>query len=427
MKKIQETLQKYLFPIAMKLEKQKHLQSVKDGVIAIVPIIIIGSFCLIPVGIGNLIGGGAAQWVEAHMDIFNFPTYFTTNLMSLFSAFFIADSLAKRYNMKSSLIGISSVLVQLILCVSIKEGAWDVSSLGAEGLFVSIIAAIFVVEVTRLMDKYHLTIRMPASVPPMVAESFSILIPLAVNVVVACTVALCIVDVTGMTFPKMIMSLLAPAISSMDSLPAVILVVLFTQLLWVFGLHGAAITSSVWAPFAIAYATENAAAVAAGTMPTHIFTFGFYYGFLQVSGSGLTLCLVLMMCRSKAKSLKSIGKIGLVPSLFGINEPIIFGVPMIMNPFMFIPFVFGPVIIAIIAYTSMSTGLVALPLGEAPGFLPPGFQAFLLTMDWKAAVLAVGSVLLMGVFYYPFFKMMEADEIRKENEIEQKAEATKEG
>lgn len=423
MKTLQEKLQKYLFPIAMKLEKQKHLQSVKDGVIAIIPIIIIGSFCMIPVGIGNMIGGDISAWVNGHMEIFNFPTYFTTNIMSLFSAFFIADSLAKRYGMKSSLIGVSAILVQLILCVGLLETGWDVSSLGAEGLFVSIIAGIFVVEVTRMMEKYRLVIRMPDSVPPMVAESFSILLPLAVNVVLACTLSMCCSEFAGMAFPKIIIGLLAPAISSMDSVWAVAIVVLLTQLLWVFGLHGAAITSSVWAPFAISYATENAAAVAAGNIPEHIFTFGFYYGFLQVSGSGLTLLLVFMMCRSKAKSLKSIGKVGLVPSIFGINEPIIFGIPIIMNPFMFIPFVFGPVIIAIISYMAMYTGLVSLPLGEAPGFLPPGFQAFLLTMDYRAAILAIGSVCLMGIFYYPFFKAMEADELRKEREMELEIEA----
>lgn len=143
----------------------------------------------------------------------------------------------------------------------------------------SIIGGIFVVEVTRLMEKYHLVIRMPESVPPMVAESFSILIPLAVNIIAASAVAMCCVEFAGTAFPKIIISLLAPAISSMDSVWAVAIVVLLTQLLWVFGLHGAAITSSVWALFAISYA-QNAAAVAEGSIPTHIFTYGFYFGFL---------------------------------------------------------------------------------------------------------------------------------------------------
>lgn len=423
---IQNFLQKWLFPIAQKIEQQRHLQAVKNGVVAIIPIIILGSFCQIPIGLGNLIGGGFGAWITEHVEIFNFPTYFTTNIMSLFSAYFIAESLSKSYNMKSSSMnGVCAVLVQCILCASIQDTStiWDITSFGSEGLFVSIIGGLLVVEIARLIEKYHLTIRMPDSVPAMVSESFSSLIPFAVNIVLACVVAGLCTTYAQTTFPKIIMSLLAPAVSSMDSVWAVAIIIFLTQLLWVFGLHGAAITQSVWAAFAIQYAAENAKAVAAGLAPTHIFTYGFYFGFLQVSGSGMTLLLVLMMCRSKAKSLSSIGKVGLVPSIFGINEPIIFGVPMIMNPYMMIPFVFGPVICAIISYEAMATGLVSLPLGEAPGFLPPGFQAFLLTMDPKAAVLAIFNVCLMGLFYYPFFKAMEADELRKEKEIEEQKAA----
>ncbi len=422
MNSLQKGLQRWLFPIAQKLEKQRHLQSVKDGVVAIIPIIIIGSFCMIPVGLGNLFGGSFGQWVNNHIEIFNFPTYFTSNIMSLFSAYFIAESLAKRYQMKtSSMLGVLSALVQLILCVSMKDTntTWDVSSLGAEGLFVSIIVGLLVVEITRIIEKLHLTIRMPESVPPMVSESFLSLVPFAVNIVLACIVSGLCMSFMDTTFPKLIIQILAPAISSMDSVWAVAIIILLTQLLWFFGLHGAAITQSVWAAFAITYATENAAAVAAGQAPTHVFTYGFYFGFLQVSGSGITLLLVWMLCRSKAKSLSSIGKVGIIPSVFGINEPVIFGVPIIMNPYLFVPFVFGPVVVAIISYQLMATGIVALPLGEAPGFLPPGFQAFLLTMDWKAAVLAIGNVILMGIFYYPFFKALEADELRKEKELEQ--------
>ena len=412
MDKLQKWLQKWLMPIAEVLERQKHLQAVKDGIVGIVPIIIIGSFCLVPTGIGNMLGGGISEWVNAHNGVLTLPTYFTTNIMSVYAALFIANSLAKSYGIKNALGGPSAGVVHRILSVTVSEdGNWVVSYLGAEGLFVAIIAGLFVVEVLRFCKKNRLTIQMPESVPPMVADSFSILIPLVIEVAAAVAVATLCGDTV---FPQVIMNVLAPAISSMDSLPAVMIIIFITQILWVFGLHGAAITSSVWAPFAIANASANAAAVAASQAPTHVFTFGFYYGFLQVSGSGMTLGLVILMMMSKAKSLKSIGRLGVVPSLFGVNEPIIFGVPLIMNPFMMIPFVVGPVIIAGLNYLAMSSGLVGLPLWESPGFLPPGFQAFLLTLDWKAAVMAVLNVVLMTVFYYPFFKMMEANELKKE-------------
>ncbi len=415
MDKLQRWLQKWLMPVAEMLERQRHLQAMKDGIVGIVPVIIIGSFCLVPTGIGNMLGGGVLQWVNAHNSVITLPTYFTTNIMSLYAALFIANSLAKSYDIKNVLVGPSAILVHLILSVTIsEEGGWVVSYLGAEGLFVAIISGLLVVEVMRLCTKYHLTIKMPESVPPMVADSFSALVPLVIDVAAAVAVASICMAAGSTVFPQVIMNILAPAITSMDSLPAVMLIIFITQLLWVFGLHGAAITSSVWAPFAIANASANAAAVAAGQTPAHVFTFGFYYGFLQVSGSGMTLGLVILMMLSKAKSLRAIGRIGVIPSLFGVNEPIIFGVPLIMNPFLMVPFVFGPVIVAGLNYLAMSTGLVGLPLWESPGFLPPGFQAFLLTLDWKAAVMAVLNVVIMTLFYFPFFKMMEADELKKE-------------
>ena len=107
---------------------------------------------------------------------------------------------------------------------------------------------------------------------------------------------------------------------------------------------------------------------------------------------------------------------GIVPSLFGINEPIIFGAPIILNPFLFIPFVFGPMIVTVITYLSMTSGLVGKPIAGPPGFLPPGVGAFIMTLDWKCVVLVFVNLILMTLFYYPFFKMMEADELKKEKE-----------
>ncbi len=124
------------------------------------------------------------------------------------------------------------------------------------------------------------------------------------------------------------------------------------------------------------------------------------------------------MMRSKAKSLNSVGKVSIIPSLFGINEPLIFGTPIILNPFMFIPFVFGPLICTTIVYLTMNLGLVGKPIANPPGFLPPGVSAFLMTLDWKAVALVFVLLILQTVFYYPFFKMMEKEELQKEQALE---------
>jgi lactose/cellobiose-specific phosphotransferase system IIC component len=162
----------------------------------------------------------------------------------------------------------------------------------------------------------------------------------------------------------------------------------------------------------------NIAAYTAGQPVQHIFTFGLFYGILCVSGSGLTLGLNILMMRSKAKSLNSVGKVSIIPGLFGINEPLIFGTPIILNPFMFIPFVFGPLICTTIVYLTMNLGLVGKPIANPPGFLPPGVSAFLMTLDWKSVVLVFVLLILQTVFYYPFFKMMEKEELQKEQALE---------
>lgn len=415
--KFQETLMKFLMPIANKVEQQKHLQAIKDGMIASIPIIVVGSICLLPLGIMNLLGSGPVfDFIASNLGVLTYASGFTMDLLSLYAVYFIAKSLSEKYDLKGSQPAVTAIVVQLILSGVIADGALSIGYLGASGLFTAIVSAIITVEVYHLCYKKNIYIKLPDSVPAMVGDSFASLVPLCLNVIIAVAIATISMNLSGSVFPQALMSFLAPAISTMDTLPALLIVVFLTQLLWFFGLHGPSITSAVWAPFAIAYGAENIANFGAGLPVTHIFTFGLYYCILQVTGSGLTLGLNLLMMRSKAKSLSSIGKVGIIPSLFGINEPLIFGTPILLNPFMFIPFVFGPLIVTAITYFSMTSGLVGMPIANPPGFLPPGVGAFLMTLDWKAVVLVVALLILMTLIYYPFFKMMEADELKKESE-----------
>lgn len=417
----QKTLQKYLVPISLKLEKQKHIQAIKDGMISIVPVIIIGSFCLLPLALKNMLPAGALQqFLIDYMDIYLFPTTFTTNVVSLYAAFGIADSLARAYKLNSRGTPIVAIVIQLILCGEKIEGGIGIANLGAEGIFVSMISAILVVEVTRFMKEKKLVIKMPESVPSMVADSMSSLFPVIVSVIIATTISMVCLKTSGMQFPKLVMSMLAPAIQSIDTLPAVMLIIFLTQLLWFLGLHGQAIVGVIWGPFALTYATENIAAYAAGLPATHVFTDSVFFTMLSVTGSGLTLGLVILMMMSKAKSFKAVGKAAVIPSIFGINEPVIFGVPIVMNPFLFVPFVFGPVLIAAIDFLAIKYGFVGMAITQPPGFLPPGVGAFLMTMDYRAPILVLLTLVLMAVIYYPFFKVMEANELKKELEEEKK-------
>lgn len=424
MQALQNFLMKWLMPIANKLEKQKHLQSIKDGMIGSIPFVVVGSLCLLPTAFMNLLGSGAIyDAINAVNPFFSVIAKYTNDILSIFVAYQIAKQLAKRYDIDSPIIGVSAIAVHLILVGFDVEGGIGSSYLGSSGLFVSIISGLLVVEITRFLQKHNIIIRLPESVPAMVGESFSSLIPLIVNTAIASIVATCCTQYAGTVFPQLIMNVLAPAISTMDTLPALLIVIFLTQLLWFFGLHGPSITSAIWSPFAIAYGAENIAAYAAGEPVTHIFTFGLYYNVLQVCGSGLTLGLVFFMIRSKCESYKAIGKAAIVPSLFGINEPVIFGAPILLNPFMFIPFVFGPLLVTVITWFAFDLGMVGMPIANPPGFMPPGVGAFLMTLDWRSVVLVFLLLALMALIYYPFFKAMEKDELKAQVEKEAESKA----
>ncbi|CQR45919.1 Oligo-beta-mannoside permease IIC component [Paraliobacillus sp. PM-2] len=418
--KFQKALQKFLVPVAKKLENQVHIQAIKEGMMSIVPLIIIGSFSLLSLALLNMLSEGNIihSFILENLNYFMLASDFTMGIISIYSAFFIAQSLASKYELNSIEVGITSVIVQFILCAKVVENGINTSNLDAQGIFVSIIVALLVVEITRFMNTKSLVIKLPKEVPSIVGKSFNNLLPMVISVVLFTLVSALSFEIAGKSFPELIMGILAPAIQSIDNVYAVVIILLLTQLLWFFGLHGAAITSSVWLPIATTYMATNATNIASGLEPTHVFTMGFYYGILQVTGSGLTLGLVVFMMRSKSKTLNPIGKASIIPSLFGINEPVIFGAPIVLNPFLFIPFVFGPPIIGGINYFMFSSGIIGKPIVEPPGFLPPGVGAFIMTLDWKAIIAVIVSLIVMTLIYYPFFKAFEKDELRKEERQE---------
>ena len=451
MEKFNELANRTLVPIANKLGNQRHLAAIRDGMVVAIPLSILGGVCLIistppfkPETLPNWgfvsdMLNGWYNWAQANKAMLQLPYNMTMALMGLFIAFAIAYHLADEYEMPKLNSAIVSTAVFLIVSAPttsavasnlIVDGksATDLLSLAgnyipttyldAKGIFTAILVAIGCVEIMHFMFKKDIRIKMPEGVPPAISSSFDAILPLFICVIIFYGLSLVVQNFSGQLLPSMIMTVLAPAISGLDSLVGICLITMIAQVFWFFGLHGPSITSAVWATFAIAYAAENIAAYTAGQPVQHIFTFGLFYGILCVSGSGLTLGLNILMMRSKAKSLNSVGKVSIIPSLFGINEPLIFGTPIILNPFMFIPFVFGPLICTTIVYLTMNLGLVGKPIANPPGFLPPGVSAFLMTLDWKAVALVFVLLILQTVFYYPFFKMMEKEELQKEQALE---------
>ena len=163
----------------------------------------------------------------------------------------------KKYDLKGSQPAVTALVVFFILCAVVKDGQLSTSYLGSTGLFTGIVAALFTVEIYHICYERKWYIKMPESVPPMVQDMFAALVPLVLNTIIAVAIANLSLTFGKVAFPQLIMNVLAPAVTGMDTLPALLIVMFFTQLLWFFGLHGPSITSAVWASFAIAYAAEK--------------------------------------------------------------------------------------------------------------------------------------------------------------------------
>lgn len=451
MERFNEIANRTLVPIASKLANQRHLASIRDGMVVAIPLSILGGICLIistppfkPETLGDwgfisdmLLGW--YNWAQANKVMLQLPYNMTMALMGLFVAFAIAYNLAKRYNMAPLNASIVSTAVFLMVSApvskavpveAINEGTAVADMLGqtsafipttyldAKGIFTAIIVAIGCVEIMQFLLKKNIRFKLPQGVPPAISSSFDAIIPLFLCVIVFYALSLFVQNISGELLPSMIMSILAPAISGLDSLWGICLITMIAQVFWFFGLHGASITQPIRLPFMQMYLVANIAAFSANEEIPHFFTQPFWSYVIALGGGGATLGLCLLLLKSKSAELKTLGKLSIGPAFFNINEPIIFGLPMVLNPMMMIPFIFVPVVNTIITYSCMYFGIVGKGVIETPWTTPAPLGAALGCMDIKAGVLVIGLIILDMILYYPFFKLMEKQKLEEEQGTE---------
>lgn len=265
---------------------------------------------------------------------------------------------------------------------------------------------------------------MPDGVPPTVEKSFAALIPAGVSVLVFFVInVIFAMTPYGNAFNFIFTILQTPLLKLGNTLPAMVIAYIFLHFFWFFGVNGGSVVGAVFNPILQTLSAENLAAFQAGEALPNIISQQFQDLFATFGGAGSTLSLLIAMllfCRSKR--VRELGKLALIPGIFGINEPIIFGLPILLNPLMLIPFMLVPTINIVISYFCMSLGLVPLCSGVAiPWTMPVILSGFLAT-GWQGAVLQL-VLLILGVFLYmPFIKMMDkqylADESKKNDETE---------
>ncbi|GMA08780.1 permease IIC component [Tetragenococcus halophilus subsp. flandriensis] len=422
--KFTQWIEKYLGGPMANIANQRHLRAVRDGIIAALPLIIVGSFFMIVAFPPLPESWGITQFLTANAETILLPYRMSMYIMALYATFGIGASLSKSYDLDQVAGGILAVTAFLLTLVpvSIPEEATEIAgvegfvlpmaNLGGEGMFVGIVTSIIAVEIYRLTDRSNFKITMPDQVPPAVARSFEALTPTLIVILLIGSITYYI----GFDWHAFIGNLISPLINAADSLPSVLLLVLLTTFFWFFGIHGLAVIGSIARPLWLQLLESNSSALAAGEPLPTIGAEPFYQWFIWIGGAGATIGLAILLAfRSKSQYGSKLGKTILAPAIFNINEPVIFGVPIVLNPILMVPFIAAPVILATIAWFATSLGLVNAVTVTAPWTLPGPIGAFLATNgDWRAAVLNIILIIIAVLIYYPFFRVYDKNEIAKE-------------
>ena len=424
MDKLVTFLEKYLEPIAAKIENQRHISTIKNGMIALMAVLMVGSFSLIIMAIGGMFPAGSVikLFFEKYNTVIAMPFTFTFGFLSVYCAISISYNHARQLKIPFLHAIIGGVLTTLVLNIKIVDGQPNIEFLDSRGLFIAIFASLITVETIAFFMKRKITIRIKG-LPDGIAQTFEAIIPLVTVLFGAVIIDTLVMHFTGgSNLPEAFTKFLAPSINSIDTPYAVFLISFLEMIFWFIGLNGYAILIGFVLPFMTQYLGENAAAYAAGLPIPHVFAPNFWDYFLGFSGSGVTGALVILALCSKSKELKAIGKASFIPAIFTISEPVVFGLPIVYNPYLFIPFVFGTPILGVFSYYVFRLGIVRPPIANVGG-TPIPLAQYLSTMDWRAVVFGFVILGLAVCMYYPFFKMYEKKVLQEESEVSDRQKA----
>lgn len=434
MDKMQEIMQKTLVPVADRLSGSKILRAISGGFSMLLPVIMVGA-------IASLLAGFNVEAYQAFItanglkDIFTFVNSYSTNMLAVYAAFAIGKSMADELELEKQapIVGITTLFVFLLIKpMGVSQdgvtfaSAIDTTYFGSAGLFTAMILGVAVPLIYNVFVKHNITIKMPDGVPPFIERSFAGIIPVVFIAVVFVVVRqLCGLTEFG-TLDGAVYGILKAPLGALSESPLTFALFCFLcNLLWFFGIHGGMVVMPFLSMLYMQPALENMEAFAAGAAMPNILTNTWWFTFVQVGGSGGIIGLtILMTFFAKSARYRQLGRIALIPSLCGISEPVVFGVPLMLNVLMFIPMIAGPLLSFVISYAATVAGIVPVLNGVQLSTGTPIIMAGFLTGGWIAALWQVLIVALQFVIYLPFFKMM--DKQAYEEELAAEGETAKE-
>ncbi|MDD1781066.1 PTS cellobiose transporter subunit IIC [Enterovibrio sp. ZSDZ35] len=432
MEKVMRFIESRMMPIAGKVAQQRHLGAIRDAYISFMPFIIVGSVLLV---ISSFPSAGYKEFMASVFgpnwgSNIEIPFSVIFSGMSLFIAFMVAYRLAERYKVDRISAGILSLSAFMVLTpFASVEGVGTVIPtewLGSKGLFVAMIGALLWTEIFRWFIEKRITIKMPDGVPPAVEKSFAALVPATAVLCLALAIRLGFASTQYETIHQFIYEVLATPIRSLGtSFFGALMTSLTITLLWSVGINSGSMVNGIMRPVWAENQQDNLTAVANGIAPPHVVTEQFF-DMIWMGGAGATLSLIIaVLIFARSQHIKKVGKLAAGSSIFNINEPVLFGLPIIMNPIMLIPFNLVPLVLVTFQYVAMSVGLVSTTTGAfIPWTLPPVLSGFIVTADITGSIMQIVNLTIGAMIYLPFLRIIDKQYRATEIPVEQTQQDT---
>ncbi len=384
--------------------RQRHLIAIRDGIVGALPLVLISSVFLL---MAQPPSAALQHLVAPYAPALLVPYRMLGGLISVYVAFSAAHSLAKSYGLDPMAAGLLAMACFFIAAVPSTSPAGELAAslpvqrLGAGGIFAALAIALGTVELSRFFVLRRWTIRLPTTAPEIVVRSFLALVPGFAAVLLVFLV----VHALQIDLVHLLEALARPFLRATGSLPAALAVVSVDSALWLLGVHASAALGTL-KPFWEAMLVQNMDAASRGVaLLPHIATLHFYLWFVWQGGSGAALPLSLLLLRARSGQLKGVGRLGILPAICNISEPILFGVPVVLNPALAVPFFAAPLACAITSYLAFQLNWVTRPYLEVPWTLPAPAGAFFSTGgDHRAVILQLFNLALGLAVYWPFVR-----------------------
>ena len=385
----------------MRLTDNVHLAAVRAGMVAVVPLTIVGGLFMIAT---FLPVPGWDTRIAPYRALLELPVTATFGLLAVVACFSIAYDLASRLKLEPIVSASVALVVFLMIQIDLEDQVLRMDGLGSKGLFTAILVALVSVRVQAFLTARNLVIRMPRSVPRIVADSFLSLTPLFLLVLAFWLVRF----VLGFDINAAVQAIFAPLVFALNTLPGILAYAFAVTLLWSVGINGDNAVDAIVAPVFLQYLAANVEAMTRGEPLPYITANGFFTTFVNVGGTGATLALALLLLRSKDPGYRSVSRVSLPMQIFQINEPIFFGLPIVLNPVFMIPYVLNALILTTATYLLMQWGAIQRPFVNVPWTTPPIVGHYLVSGgDWRAAVWGVLSIAIAAAIYFPFARTAE--------------------